>query len=158
MKEAIVNDDLRSYSARNVFGVLTRRMALTGLVAAAVAGTVTAATVRLGLDVEAGFVLIVALCAPIGAVGLVRVHDLNSERWMPLELAERRSPAEMVLAPTAFQMERERPRTTRREARAEKRRLRAVDAEVANETETQPSLMAAAVTDDKRDGMDPDGK
>lgn len=159
MKEAIVNDDLRSYSARNVFGVFTRRTAITGFIACVVAGTVTWASIRLGFDVEAAFALIVVLCAPIGAVGLVKVHELNSEKWIPLEMAERRSPAEMVLSPAVFQMERERARTTGRARRAEKRRLRAVAAEVSCETETQPSPMAAAMGDnEKEEGTVPYGK
>lgn len=161
MKEAIVNDDLRSYSARNVFGVFTRRSAITGFIACVVAGTITAVAIKFGIDVEIAFFAIVVLCAPIGAVGLVKVHDLNSEKWMPLEMAERRTPTEMVLTPAVFQMERERVKKSKREVRAEKKRLRAVEAEVSTETETQPSLLVAtSIKDDnkKEAGVNPDGE
>ena len=86
--------------------MFTPRAAVTGLIAVAVTAGVIALTVRLELDVEASFSLIVLLCTPIGLFGLARRHDMPSEKWIPLAAEERRAPRELTLEPVSFAVER----------------------------------------------------
>lgn len=154
MRDAIVNDDLRSYTARNVFGVFTARAAVTGLVAVAIAGTVTVLTFKFGWDIDAAFVAIVVLCVPVGAVGLMKMHGLNSEKWIPLAMEEKAAPQEMVLEPVSYLVERDRAKPSRAAVRAESRREKRVAREVADETETQPSRLAEYLAAGPQDGKD----
>ena len=150
MSEEIVRDDIRAYTARNVFGMFTPRAAVTGLIAVAVTAGVIALTVRLELDVEASFSLIVLLCTPIGLFGLARRHDMPSEKWIPLAAEERRAPRELTLEPVSFAVE----RSAAEGGRGDKRPARAAKKARKKEGELDESPLAALLLAEKDSDTD----
>ena len=150
MSEEIVRDDIRAYTARNVFGMFTPRAAVTGLIAVAVTAGVIALTVRLDLDVEASFSLIVLLCTPIGLFGLARRHDMPSEKWIPLAAEERRAPRELTLEPVSFAVE----RSAAEGGRGGKRPARAAKKARKKEGELDESPLTALLLAEKDSDMD----
>lgn len=136
MVEEKIHADPRSYEARNIFGSLSKRQFISAVAIAALILPAVVINFRLGLPglspvTMAAFVP----CIAIGVFLTAPVHGLHAERWLPIVLADLRTPKVLIRRQKVVTLTRVEGRPRASERRAERRRLKAEARARATETE-----------------------
>ncbi|MBE6468465.1 MAG: hypothetical protein E7001_00495 [Coriobacteriaceae bacterium] len=125
MHEVKLHDDTFKYEARPVFGALSYRVAITGVIVIAFAALIFYAAYIFSVDITLATLAVIVFCALIGFVGAGKYQCLYTTDWVPLVLRDRARPREMASEAPSFLFEERaafRPKSVlRQHARLQKR-------------------------------------